>query len=443
MLSRLHKTLMFALTLGIFIPAYSQYQWVRKSNDVFALCVTFNPQNHQTAYAGIGTPSLSSLYISHDAGEHWDTLVAVPGAIFVVAVHPLDTLMIFAGTTSGLWRTTNGGGSWSLVLDSVGFIGESIAIDPGSPNRVYVGSDMIFASQKGGFYISTDYGGTWMLSPGTDTTNYCTIALRPDSTNILYAGSDGGYISKSTDYGLTWRRVHSPGGEIPIIVIDPQNPLVAYATQNGPPSGVWKTTDGGETWIGSGLDGIHTWSLDVDPNSPRNLLTGEFHLSNPPFLGRMFQSTDAGQTWLDVSNGLPQTGIAHWSVKIVSIETPLVLAAVGGYPQGGGIYKLQNIVSVPSREWGSGVPEWYGIEQNYPNPFNPTTTIQFSIPYRSFVTLKIFDVLGQEVGTLVSQELGAGTFKTQWDATGFPSGVYFYRLQAGPFAETKRVMFLK
>lgn len=89
------------------------------------------------------------------------------------------------------------------------------------------------------------------------------------------------------------------------------------------------------------------------------------------------------------------------------------------------------------------VPGEYRISQNYPNPFNPSTTIAFSIPTRSFVTLKVFDALGREAATLVSEALQPGSYLRQWNASGFSSGVYFYRLQAGSYTETKRLLLLK
>jgi hypothetical protein len=89
------------------------------------------------------------------------------------------------------------------------------------------------------------------------------------------------------------------------------------------------------------------------------------------------------------------------------------------------------------------VPNNFGVMQNYPNPFNPSTTIPFSLPSTSFVSLKIFDVLGKEVATLVNEVKSAGIYKTQWNADHMPSGIYFYRLQAGSFTETKKLVLLK
>ncbi|MFQ5866261.1 MAG: T9SS type A sorting domain-containing protein [bacterium] len=97
-------------------------------------------------------------------------------------------------------------------------------------------------------------------------------------------------------------------------------------------------------------------------------------------------------------------------------------------------------VSVPQAET---VPTIYRLHQNYPNPFNPTTTIQFELPKRSKVTLKIFNVLGTEVTTLVDKELKAGEYKVVFDAHGFPSGVFFYRILAEGFVQTKKLLLLK
>lgn len=85
----------------------------------------------------------------------------------------------------------------------------------------------------------------------------------------------------------------------------------------------------------------------------------------------------------------------------------------------------------------------YSLGQNFPNPFNPSTTISFSLPMRMFVSLKIFDVMGREVSTVVSEEMQAGNYSKLWNASGYSSGVYFYKLQAGGYTETKRLVLLR
>jgi len=89
------------------------------------------------------------------------------------------------------------------------------------------------------------------------------------------------------------------------------------------------------------------------------------------------------------------------------------------------------------------LPEGFVLHQNYPNPFNPSSNIRFAIASSDFVSLKIFDVLGREVATLVNETLEAGTYTAKWNATGVPSGMYFYRLSSGTNTETKKMVLLK
>ena len=85
----------------------------------------------------------------------------------------------------------------------------------------------------------------------------------------------------------------------------------------------------------------------------------------------------------------------------------------------------------------------FSLEQNFPNPFNPTTTISFSIPSFAFTSLKVYDILGNEVATLLSEEKSAGTYELQFDASILTSGVYIYRLSAGSFTEMKKMILLR
>jgi len=91
----------------------------------------------------------------------------------------------------------------------------------------------------------------------------------------------------------------------------------------------------------------------------------------------------------------------------------------------------------------SNTPSTYLLLQNYPNPFNPTTVISYQIPQQGFVTLKIFDVLGREVATLVNEEKPAGRYEVNFNAVGLASGVYIYRMKVNDFIESKKMILLK
>jgi len=89
------------------------------------------------------------------------------------------------------------------------------------------------------------------------------------------------------------------------------------------------------------------------------------------------------------------------------------------------------------------IPIEFALKQNYPNPFNPSTSIQYTISDMQFVSLKVYDILGNEVTTLVNSEKPMGVYKIEWNATGLPSGAYFYQLKTEGFVETKKMMLLK
>jgi len=88
-------------------------------------------------------------------------------------------------------------------------------------------------------------------------------------------------------------------------------------------------------------------------------------------------------------------------------------------------------------------PATFALYQNYPNPSNPTTTISYELPDKSFVSLKVYDILGNEVATLVSQNENGGSYSVKFDGSRFASGVYFYRLTAGNFVSAKKLIILK
>ena len=88
-------------------------------------------------------------------------------------------------------------------------------------------------------------------------------------------------------------------------------------------------------------------------------------------------------------------------------------------------------------------PNSFNLEQNYPNPFNPTTNIQYALTTRQFVTIKVYNVLGKEITTLVNEEKPEGQYSLNFNAGNFPSGVYFYTIRAGNFIETKKMLLLK
>jgi hypothetical protein len=89
------------------------------------------------------------------------------------------------------------------------------------------------------------------------------------------------------------------------------------------------------------------------------------------------------------------------------------------------------------------VPKSYSLSQNYPNPFNPSTKIRFDLPKQSFAKLNVYDVIGKKISILINKELNAGTYEIEWNASAYPSGIYFYVLSAGDFKGTRKMILIK
>jgi hypothetical protein len=132
------------------------------------------------------------------------------------------------------------------------------------------------------------------------------------------------------------------------------------------------------------------------------------------------QSKDDG-TLNDVEPGKPLYSSMFWTVTAAPVKT----------------------VTSVNEPFSSKPPTAFLLEANYPNPFNPSTAISFSLPLRSFVSMQVFDLMGREVATLVSEVRNAGTYSVTWDASSMPSGVYFCRMKAGNFVDTNKMVLMK
>ncbi len=140
-----------------------------------------------------------------------------------------------------------------------------------------------------------------------------------------------------------------------------------------------------------------------------------------------------------------QSSIVYDAGTIIEIGTSADVCAGtitinGGY-SGNGRF-CNGTVEVGSEE-DTKVPKEFSLSQNYPNPFNPVTIISYQLPESGFVTLKIYDILGNEVEILINEEKPAGSYDITFDASNLPSGIYYYKLTSGSFVETKKMVLLK
>jgi hypothetical protein len=144
-----------------------------------------------------------------------------------------------------------------------------------------------------------------------------------------------------------------------------------------------------------------------------------------------------------VGTGGDNAGSANFGIRGTLGQPAIGPVGSTGYNSLGGYWYNPGTTVTAIGKSDEPVPARFSLEQSYPNPFNPTTTIQFSLPAPSLVTLRIYDVAGRLVTTLLNGELPAGVHREVWDASGHTSGVYFYRITTPSFVETRRLVLLK
>lgn len=149
---------------------------------------------------------------------------------------------------------------------------------------------------------------------------------------------------------------------------------------------------------------------------------------------QIYFSTNDGGSWVTQYTS-PAGNYTHVTKSRVTGATYWAVRDNGGISRGG---LLTGIEPVSNQ-----VPDNFSLKQNYPNPFNPSTTIKFSLPKESFVHLVVYDELGREAAVLVNEDLKGGTYDINFDASELTSGIYFYKLSAGNFVETKKMMLIK
>jgi hypothetical protein len=161
--------------------------------------------------------------------------------------------------------------------------------------------------------------------------------------------------------------------------------------------------------------------------------------SNPSF-----DPVNLCNIYLNTANELGNDLFAE-SDSIISVYvdtfTVLVPVSIHAYPLNKFTFDIQNAVITNISENPISLTN-FTLNQNYPNPFNPTTNIEFSIPKSEFVTLKVYNVLGEEVATMVSERLNVGSYSYDWDASNLASGVYLYSLEAGEFVKTRKMILM-
>jgi photosystem II stability/assembly factor-like uncharacterized protein len=267
---------------------------------------------------------------------------------------------------------------------------------------------------------SSDSAATWTKIYADSACGANVTSVVVDSKRCLYIGTAAHGILCSTDEGANWKGVTPDNlNVIHCLAIDSSAGILA-----GGDSGLFRSNDG-KNWKRIGLENIGVLSILVD---------SEGHIFVGTNGGGVFRSTNNGHQWRQINSGLTDFVINSFGM------TPDGYLFVSAY--GGGVYRsVRSTTSVEENV--PAVPSSFSLSQNYPNPFNPLTSISYSIPKSTHVRLQVFNLLGQLISTLVDQYEQPGTYTATWDVSSRSSGLYFYRMTAGEFVQTKKATLLR
>jgi len=373
------------------------------------------PGNANTVYAGN-----VRVYKSINAGASWNQVFTAENPpysfnngqalIHAIEVCDFDTNTVMAGyyihesAKGGLFYSSDNGSSWSQILLDATAVGQDVDVYDivfnieGSDTVAYVGVEYDLATPTGrSIYKLTKNGTAWTVAQdmngGTTSTGSVIVATIRDL-----------FVSQSAD------TIYACGTDAGI-----NHPIVYYKPLNT--TGKWTPfTTSGFPYVA----GKQAYALTKGEDT-------------------LYAAVDNEIYFYDFSTGTWQHGSTYpvgMRINVLYFDDLLVGTSTGLYSQSG--------VTNPSGvKDGQGIPETFSLSQNYPNPFNPSTVISYQLSVSSKVSLRVFDILGNEVAVLVDEEQQAGYHKVTFNVNNISTGVYFYQLKAGEFVNTKKLVLIK
>lgn len=397
-----------------FCPAIAPAQWVPTIDSTTIISfATTGTHIYAGAYEEPTRLFGFTVFSSTTAGSSWMNVGNPVGGTNVAGL-VINQGNIFAGTNGqwfwGIYRSTDNGTSWTATWTDRQVL--SLGAKEG---RLFAGLCC------GDIAVSTDNGTSWTpVHLGGTGAQVDAFAVKD---TLLFAATDGGGIFLSTNDGTSWTAVNDGLANTRVLSLGVADENLFAATFGG---GVFISTNNGTSWtaVNNGLTHLSVYAIAARD-------TGLFAGTGG---GGVFLSTNNGANWTSANEGL--TGM---NVMTLTIHDNFLFA--GTLSQGVWRRPLSDFVSV--HENSASMPEQFLLEQNYPNPFNPQTTIGYQLPSRVNVSLKIFDLLGREVATLVNGLEEPGFKSVSWDASRASSGTYFYQLKSGRYVSTKKMLVIK
>jgi photosystem II stability/assembly factor-like uncharacterized protein len=415
-----YRIIIFYIIISVFQVVYSQTGWVLQNSGVSIQVNDIHFVNHNTGFAVCNN---STLLRTTNGGVNWTPYTISNYSLYKVRFFDENTGMI--GSNGRILKSTNSGLNWAISYNSAGGL-ECWLLNP---NTIYFQEGLSLT-------ISTDRGQSWTYkTAGTTTGGVSFINQNTGWINSYSYYAPPPWLSitvlKTTDGGNNWASVFSTLTAYcnctflgDIFFINETSGFSVWRLFNI--GRIVKTTTGGSQWGYPGYEVPHFQNSLYFTSVNRGWTCGDN--------GSIFNTDNSGSNWYQqpTPNSSNLLGI-------------FFIDSLTGWACGtnGTIIKTTNGGVTALNPISSEIPNKFNLLQNYPNPFNPVTNIKFDIPKKSNVKILIYDILGREIDVLFNESLNAGSYQADWDASNFPSGVYFYKLVTEEFSESKKMILIK
>lgn len=418
----------FSIILFESNTAFSQTGWVLKNSNT---TTNLNSIHFANEFTGIVVANNGVILKTIDGGDNWFIVNTINKNLELKDVVMINNETVFiCGGDGKIFKSTNGGIDFELNVQS--------------PNSNTI-KKMMFLDNQTGYAVSDKYfhktndgGQNWFHSLDTiQYTNLSSFHFIDSQTGWrIFQGTrffppqlfNEKFVQKTTNGGISWTSIYSAYSQPvfgEIFFIDPMKGFIVI--QNSFNEYLYRSTDGGISWDNAytNLSGENRSIYFI--NSTFGWAVGSF--------GVVRYSSNSGNNWTgQVSN----TNSHLNKIFFINENTGWIVG------NNGVIFKTTTgglITSITNSS--SELPTEYSLHQNYPNPFNPETSISFDIPVKTNVELKVYNSIGKEVTVLIQTSLDAGTHSILLNANSLPSGVYFYKLTAGEYRQSRKLLLLK
>jgi photosystem II stability/assembly factor-like uncharacterized protein len=428
---------------GLYYSGNSGTSWVQQlgqhTNQFYAIEIDY--LNPQRLYGG--TQDNGTLRTPTGATDDWERILGGDG--FYAIVDPTDSDIIYAEYQNGyLYKSYNFGYSWYEALDGVSGYANwmmPVVMDPSNNLVLYLGRQQVFKTIDGAnswSAISIDLTNGYANGFGTITT----IAVAPTDPDVIFVGTDDSNVWRTTNGGSLWTKISDPlpNRWVTRVAVDPTDASVIYVTFSGlrwneEIGYVYRTPNAGLDWndITGNLPPAPVNVIVVDPEETSRLFVGTD-------VG-CYYTEDLGGTWLMLGTALPPVPV--YDLKLHNPTRSLVAGTHGRSMYSYDLTGLPDLAGTETRK-----PDYAVGLSNYPNPFTETTSITFTLPAPSEVSLEVYDLAGRKVRSLESGPVGAGEHGVQWDGRNdagqrVASGIYFARLQTESSVASARLNLIK